>query len=250
MPTSMTTGVQPVSASAIGDPRLEIPRELSVDEIKEMVRRYARAAVRAQKAGFDGVEIHAAHHYLLSSFLSSSLNQRRDEYGGDLNNRARFLQEVILAVRQSVGPNYPVWCRLDGKIYGDGGGITIDEAEEFARLAERAGAQAIHVSALSASAHYTYLGSITFIPGCFVPLASRIKKVVKVPVITVGRISPSLAEKILKEGKADLVAMGRALIADPNLPNKIATGKSREVQTCIICQRCLNEERVAHRYVV
>jgi 2,4-dienoyl-CoA reductase-like NADH-dependent reductase (Old Yellow Enzyme family)/thioredoxin reductase len=241
--TTNVAGAQPVAASAIAEPPNETPRALSVNEIKEMVQRYASAAVRAKKAGFDGVEIHAAHHYLLSGFLSSTLNQRKDEYGGNLNNRARFLQEVILAVRQSVGPNYPVWCRLDGQIYGEGGGITINEAEEFARIAERAGAQAIHVSAHSASPHYAYFGCITLIPGCFVPLASRIKKVVKVPVITVGWISPSLAEKILKEGKADLVAMGRAHIADPNLASKLAAGKLPEVQTCIRCQQCVNEER-------
>jgi 2,4-dienoyl-CoA reductase-like NADH-dependent reductase (Old Yellow Enzyme family)/thioredoxin reductase len=237
---SMVAGMQAVSASAIADAMCETPRELSVYEIKEMVQTYARAAERAKKAGFDGVEIHAAHHYLISDFLSSTLNQRTDEYGGNLNNRARFLLEVIRAVREAVGLNYPVWCRLDGQVYGERGGITIDESTEFARLAEEAGAQAIHVSAFMDDLPNAYLAPATLVPGCFVPLASRIKQAVKVPVIAVGWINPSLAEKVLREEKADLVAMGRALIADPYLPNKVATGKLEEVQTCIRCQQCVN----------
>jgi 2,4-dienoyl-CoA reductase-like NADH-dependent reductase (Old Yellow Enzyme family) len=237
---SSVAGVQPVSASEIADTMCETPRALNISEINKMVHLYAKAAERAKKAGFDGVEIHGAHHYLISDFLSSSLNQRTDEYGGNRKNRARFLIEIIHAVRQAVGSNYPIWCRLDGQIYGKGGGITIDDSVEFAKMAEEAGVQAIHVSAFMDSLANAYLAPASLIPGCFIPQASRIKKAVNIPVIAVGYISPHLAEKVLSQGKADLIAMGRALIADPYLPQKIAEGRLSEVRACIKCQQCVN----------
>lgn len=123
--TSTVTGHQLVAPSPIPIPGGEIPRELTLDEIKDMVRRFAEAAGRAKKAGFDGVEIHAAHGYLLCQFLSSASNKRQDKYGGELGNKARILLETIAAVKEVTGDSYPVWCRINGREYGIEGGTTL-----------------------------------------------------------------------------------------------------------------------------
>ena len=144
------TGFQPVAPSPIpiseGDPTLlagvgsQQPKELRVDEIKEIVACFAEAAVRVKKAGFDGVEIHGAHGYLIDEFLTRSSNQRQDEYGVDMPNRARLLTEIIKAVKKATAENYPVLCRINGKVYGVPKGTTTEEEQETARLAQEAGA--------------------------------------------------------------------------------------------------------------
>lgn len=213
-------------------------KAMSVAEIKHMVDRFAQAAERAMKSGFDGVEIHAGHGYLLSSFLSPASNKRQDAYGGDLKNRARFLLEVIQAVRDRVGAAYPLWCRIDGREFDTEGGITIEDAVALAVLLQEAGVDAIHVSAYGGVISGFIDAPICYPPGHLVPYAAAVKAAVKVPVIAVGRITPELGEDLLRQGKADFIAMGRALLADPELPGKLASGKSDEIRPCIRCYVC------------
>ena len=216
-------------------------REITLEEITQLVTRFAEAAERARKAGFDGVEIHAGHGYLISEFLSRSSNKRQDGYGGELKNRARFLLEIIGAIREKVGNDYPVWCRMDGREFGIEDGITTEDAGETARMVEEAGLDAIHVSGYGGPVGGFYEAPLVYPPGNLVPLAEGIKKVAKIPVIAVGRISPELGEKILRQGKADFIAMGRPLLADPDLPNKLASGKRDDIIPCIYCYNCVGQ---------
>ena len=237
--SSAVTGLQPVGPSAVTFPDREMPIELTLGEISEIVQRFARAAERAKRAGFDGVEIHAAHGYLIAQFLSSAFNKRQDEYGGSLANRARFLLEIIKTTRAVVGKSYPVWCRLSGREYGIPGGITVEETQAVARMAEEAGAAAIHVSAYAAGRDTRNLPPAAQPRGALVRFAEAVKSVVSIPVITVGRIEPVLGERILTEGRADLIAIGRGLIADPYLPQKAAAGRLEDIRPCIACGSCL-----------
>jgi 2,4-dienoyl-CoA reductase-like NADH-dependent reductase (Old Yellow Enzyme family) len=232
------TGHQPVAPSPIPVPGGEQPRELALSEIATLVPRFAEAAERAKKAGFDGVEIHGAHGYLISQFLSPLSNHRRDAYGGSLENRARFLLEVIEAIRERVGRDYPVWCRLSAMEIGAEGGITLEETQVVAQMAEKAGLDAIHVSAHQVTP--ARRPPMAQPPCLFVPLAEGIKKVVSVPVITVGRIPPELAEGVLRDGKADFISIGKALLVDPYLPQKVATGRTGDIRPCIYCLACLD----------
>jgi len=232
--------MQPVAPSPLASLGGEVPKELTVDEIAEIVAYFAEAALRAKKAGFDGVEIHGAHSFLIDQFLSRASNKRQDVYGGDLPKRARFLIEVIKAVREAVGRGYPVWCRLNGKEYGIDEGTSLEEAQEIAQMAQDASADAIHVSAAGPKAPIV-LTSPTFVPAIIADLAEGIKKVVTVPVIAVGRITPEAAESILAEGKADLVAIGKGLLADPELPGKVASGRLDDITPCIVCFECRDD---------
>lgn len=235
---SNVTGHQPVGPSPIPAPEGELPRELTPSEIATIVARFGEGAVRAKRAGFDGVEIHGAHGYLISQFLSPLSNHRKDAYGGDVESRARMLLEVIEAIRERVGKGYPVWCRLSAMELGVEGGITLEETQIVAQLAEKAGVDAIHVSAhLVGAGHRPPMAQP---PGSFVPLAEGIKKVVSVPVIAVSRIPPELGESVLQEGKADFIAVGRGLLADPHMLEKVTSGREEDVAPCICCMTCLD----------
>jgi 2,4-dienoyl-CoA reductase-like NADH-dependent reductase (Old Yellow Enzyme family)/thioredoxin reductase len=240
----LSGGHEAVSASVVPlvPKELGATRELTLPEIDQLVQCFAGGAERAQKAGLDGVEIHAGHGYLINQFLSRSTNHRHDNYGGDLANRARFFLEIIAAVRKAVGPDYPVWCRIDGQEYAIEDGITRQEALEVARLAEQAGVDAIHVSGYGGSmgVHFTEAPLVN-VPGYLLPLAREIKKRVKVPVIAVGRLNPELGEKVLRQGHADFIALGRPLVADPELPHKIAGGKAADIRKCIYCYTCVHQ---------
>lgn len=233
-------GMQPVAPSPLASTGGEVPEELTVAEIAEVVACFARAGLRAKEAGFDGLEIHGAHRYLINQFLSRSSNKRQDIYGGDLPNRARLFIEVIKAVRKAVANDYPVWCRINGKEYGIEEGITLEEAQEVAQMAQEAGADAIHVSATGPKAPNNSTSPI-FIPAVIADLAEGVKKVVSVPVIAVGKVTIEAGEMILEEGKADLIAMGRPLLADPELPNKTASGRLETITPCIDCFGCLDD---------
>jgi 2,4-dienoyl-CoA reductase-like NADH-dependent reductase (Old Yellow Enzyme family)/thioredoxin reductase len=214
-----------------------IPRELGRDEIKALVVCHAEAARRAREAGFDFVEIHAAHGYLISEFLAPNANQRSDEYGGSFENRTRFLLQILSAIKERCGADYPVGVRYNGEDYVAGGWHLAD-ALRLAPLLAEAGADWLHVSAGVYGSMPVTIPSMYEPFGCFVHLAEEVKKVVSIPVIAVGRIKdPVMADRIIAEGRADLVAMGRAHIADPELAAKAAEGRLHELRPCIGCCR-------------
>jgi 2,4-dienoyl-CoA reductase (NADPH2) len=217
--------------------------EMTAADIQAVITMFADAADRARRAGFDGVEIHAAHGYLLSSFLSPASNARTDTYGGSLENRARLLVEVIQRVRQRVGKAFPVWCRLDAKEFRVEHGITAEDAQRTAQLAEAAGADAIHVSAYADPLSGVAFTDAPLVhePCGYVALAEGIKKRVTVPVIAVGRIDPDAADAVIKTGKADFVAMARKLLAEPALPAKLAAGRAADIRPCIYCYTCVGK---------
>jgi 2,4-dienoyl-CoA reductase-like NADH-dependent reductase (Old Yellow Enzyme family)/thioredoxin reductase len=220
----------------------EPPHELTVDEIVERVQWFASAARRAREAGFDGVEVHGAHQYIVAAFLSSATNQRKDEYGGSVENKARFLVEILQAIKKEAGPDFPVWVRFNAQEWGVENGITVEETKQMVPLVVKAGAQALHVSGYGVGSYIT-TAPISDTPGFLAPLAEEVKKLTNVPVIAVGRLDLELGERILEEGKADLIAIGRRLLADPDLPNKVAAGRLDEVNSCIGCMECI--ERLA-----
>jgi NADPH-dependent 2,4-dienoyl-CoA reductase/sulfur reductase-like enzyme len=213
-----------------------VPKELSLDEIQEIQDSFVKAAERAQKSGFDGVEIHSAHGYLIGQFISPASNKREDMYGGSLENKARFALDVIEKVRAKTGPDFMIGFRFSADEYVPGG-LTIDESALYARIvAETGKVDYISVSAAtyeSVSKMYPVMYSEK---GCLLYLSERVKKQVgNVPVIAVGAIDARTGERALREGKADMVAIGRGLIADPELPDKIAAGKLESIRPCIRC---------------
>jgi len=241
---------RPVVPSPLPDSGGKGLKVLTVEEIAGIVACFADAAIRAKKAGFDGAEIHGAHGYILAQFLSRSSNKRQDIYGGNLENRARLLIEVIKAVRAAVGVDYPVWCRINGREYGVDEGITLEEAQETARMIQEVGADAIHVSAFAPGSPgndpiffkvVDSLDSPVFTPAIITDLAEGVKKAVTVPVIATGRMTPEAGERILAEGKADLISIGKGLLADPELPNKVCAGKWDDIKPCILCLSCRND---------
>ena len=211
-------------------------------DINWLIECFADAAERAKRAGFEGVELHAGHGYILSEFLSPHANTRDDEYGGPLENRSRLLREVIVAVKAKVGKAFPVWCRIDSLEYRVAGGICFEDAMATAVIAEAAGADAIHVSAYanpSSGVAFTE-APLVHEPGGYLGFAARIKDKVSIPVIAVGRIEPEIADAVIGRSEADFVAMGRKLLADPELPNKLMRGRAQEVRPCIYCYSCVS----------
>ena len=241
---SAITGSPIVGPSPIPCPtRDEIPRELSVSEIEEIIEAFTVAAQRVKNAGADGVELHMAHGYLLCSFLSPFSNRRGDKYGGGIQARATLPMEVLKSVRERVGPDFPISCRLSGDEYVDGG-LKIEETKRVAQILEKEGANVLHVSACNAASGYLNHPPYYVEEGIFVHLAEAIKSVVNIPVITVGRIrNPAMADQVLRDGKADLVSMGRALIADPYMPKKAQDGRLEDINLCISCNRCIQTLR-------
>lgn len=224
-------------------PIMETPHELSVGEIEALVEAYTVAAERVKKAGADGVEIHMAHGYLLCTFLSPFSNKRQDQYGGDLEGRSRFPLEVLKSVRNRVGPDFPIICRLSGDEYVEGG-LKIEETKQIAKFLAKAGADALHISACNAASGYLNHPPYYVEEGVFAHLADGIKSQVDIPVIAVGRIrNPAMADRFIREGKADLISMGRALIADPHMPRKAREGRIDEIIPCISCNKCIQTLR-------
>ncbi|NLV79811.1 MAG: FAD-dependent oxidoreductase [Rhodococcus sp.] len=212
------------------------------DDIAWLVRMFAEAAGRVKKAGGDAVEIHCAHNYVLGAFLSRYSNQRTDEYGGSLENRARLAVEVVRAVKAEVGDDVAIIVRIAGEEYGETDGLTVDESARAAEMLEDAGADAIHVSgtALNAFANFTD-GPLPDKIGYYVDNATAIKRAVSIPVITVGRMLPEVGERMIAEGNTDFVAMGRQLLADPELVNKLKSGRVEQIRPCINCYVCVQE---------
>jgi 2,4-dienoyl-CoA reductase-like NADH-dependent reductase (Old Yellow Enzyme family)/thioredoxin reductase len=261
------TGKQPISPSGVGTFQLpdDTPREMTVEEIKALIEKYGLAAQRARICGFDAIELHGAHGYMPLQFLSAYTNRRTDEYGGSLENRARFALETIRSIKEHAGEDFTLIYRISAE-EDVSNGVTIEEACTFAKWAEEAGADAIHVTAGTwdsrlhlyndvmagkASAKGTRLteGIATsmwvqpnYTPrGTLLPLAEAVKKHVTVPVIAVGSISPEMAEETLVKGNADFIAIGRQIIADPDYPSKIMAGKPESIRRCLRCSECLGE---------
>lgn len=214
---------------------------MTPEDMELLKTRFADAAERARHAGFDAVELHAGHGYILSSFLSPSTNLRDDDYGGPLPNRARLLLETIHRVRERVGSDFPLWCRLDAVELRKKVGIREEDARATAELAVEAGLDALHVSAYAdprSGIAFTD-APLPHTPSAYAHLAAAIKRRVDVPVIAVGRIEPEAGEAILREGGADFIAMGRRLVADPELPRKLADESLGAARPCIYSYRCV-----------
>ena len=211
------------------------PHPLTWDEIRELVEAFGQSALRCRRAGFDFVEIHGAHGYLINQFLSPNANQRTDAYGGSFENRARFYLEVLRAIKSRCGEDFPVGARINADDY-IAGGWALDDALRLVPLLEQAGADYLHVSAGVYGSRELTIPSMYVKQGCFIHLAEAVKSAAKVPVIAVGRIKdPAMAEEIIARGKADMVAMGRSLLADPGLPRKSLENRLEEVRPCIGC---------------
>jgi len=254
-------GEETLAASAWDAPEFEgasRPRGLTTDEVEELVDKFASAALRARMAGFDGVEINTAASHLLPTFLSRFWNRREDRYGPQsFENRARFVVEILRETKKRAGNDFNVSVLMNG-IESMPEGLTYLESQELAKLFERAGAAYIQVRS------FVYGSAVTFWPeqylypersertpefldlrqggaGAFRAAAAAIKRAVSIPVMTVGRMDPESAETILRAGDADLVGFCRALIADPELPNKLESGRSGEIVPCTHCLTCLQE---------
>ena len=206
-----------------------------------MVKRFAEAAERSKRAGFDLVEIHGGHGYLVAQFLSGYSNKRTDEYGGTLEKRMMFPLEIVKAVRDAVGEDFPIGYRLSADEYIDGG-VTLEETVPFAKKLEEAGVNLIDVSAGLYETTFIISQPMDIPLGCNVHLAEEIKRAVNIPVTIAGRINdPIFADNILNEGQADFVSFARALHADPDFPQKAREGRLDDICMCIACmQGCID----------
>jgi len=214
------------------------PREASKKDIERLVEAFGEGARRIKEAGFDLVEILGGHGYGICQWLSPLTNRRTDEYGGGIENRARFACETISRVREKVGPDFPISFRVSGSEFIEGG-LTIDDIVKMVPLFVKAGADALHITAGALESTNWTNPSYLFPDAPLVPMAEAIKKAVNVSVIAVGKIGdPFLAERILEDGRVDFIAMGRALMADPQLPNKAREGRFDEIRRCIYCNNC------------
>lgn len=226
-----------VAPSAVAAPAVVkgVPKELTLEEINELTNAFGDAARRCRESGFDFIEIHGAHGYLINQFLAPNANLRNDPYGGSFENRARFLFELLDNIYQKTGADFPVGIRINGEDYIDNG-CKMEDALKLAGLLENRGAAYLNVSAGVYGSRQLTIPSMYVEQGCFVHLAEAVKSAVSIPVIAVGRIKdPDLADRIIREGKADAVAMGRALLADPALPQKARDGKLSQIRPCIGC---------------
>ncbi|MCQ4637733.1 NAD(P)/FAD-dependent oxidoreductase [Anaerovorax odorimutans] len=218
---------------------------LTLSQIKTLINQFVSAAKRVKKAGADGVELHAAHGYLIQQFLSPYTNRREDEYGGTLTNRMRFLKEIIDGIRRECGADFPISVRLSVEEFYDmigypDQGITLDEGVEMAKRLEGFGIDVLNVSSGNYDTAQTSCEPISFTPGWRKYLAKEVKKQVKIPVIAANLIrTPEQAEAQLAEGTQDFIAMGRSYLADPKWPKKAMEGRSEDINRCICCLRCM-----------
>lgn len=256
--------LEPKSASTLTreqlpGPRRNLPRGISREEIAETVRMFTRAAERAAEAGFDGVELHFATGFLVNSFFSRAWNKREDDYGGSLENRARIGVDIARAVSRSLGPKFLICARLNGIEYGarHGDGLTREESSAIARMLQDAGVDLLNVTAYgyndfewvlfpeqglfpSLPKHMAEFGRGVRRCEPLVPDAEAIKRRVSIPVVACGKLDVDSAERALRDGRADLVAFGRALIADPELPNKVRDGLHQDIRPCTHCMTCVD----------
>jgi 2,4-dienoyl-CoA reductase-like NADH-dependent reductase (Old Yellow Enzyme family)/thioredoxin reductase len=234
-------GEQPISSSPLPCPVYKsLPRQLSLQEIEELINLVVEASKRCQEAGLDFVEIHGAHGYLGTQFLSPYMNKRSDKYGGSAEARTRFISEIIHRVKKRLGEDFVVGVRINGQDNIEGG-ASLEDAKEISLLLQKAGADFLHVSATVYGGHPP-IAPMAEPPGCFVALAEEIKHAVNIPVIAVGKIdTPQLAEEIIAGKKADLIAIGRPLLADPEWVKKASRSRPEKIRKCIYCnQGCLD----------
>ena len=239
--TPAVLGTMPVAPTAMLHPGYNVlTRELTKDEIVELIDAFGQSARRAKEAGFDGVEIHGSHGYLLSQFMSQFTNRRSDEYGGSLANRLRVPIEILKSIRSYCGNDFPVTIRIAGDERVSEG-RKIDETKVAIKLLDEAGYDGFHVTSAT-TASTGFVAPPSYVEPAFnVGFAEKIKKITAKPIITTGRIhDPYLAEMILAEDRADMIGMGRSSIADPELPNKVMRGELDEICPCVAClQGCI-----------
>lgn len=262
LPERDTKAASALTKEELPGPDFAVPRAMSHDEIKEMVEIWVKAGERAQKAGFDGVEINGGTCHQINTFLSRIWNKREDEYGPQsLENRARYMCEIVRETKKRCGPDFTVTCLINIREYNHPRATTIPEGVGLAKLLQEAGADAIQCRAhiyghregllqpdrlLYPEAPkwlYTDLKELDWSRkghGAIVPLAVAVKKEVSVPVFCAGRLDPELGEKFLREGKMDFVPMVRRLLADPELPNKVMAGKLEDIRPCSGCLHCMD----------
>ncbi|MCX5810447.1 MAG: FAD-dependent oxidoreductase [Proteobacteria bacterium] len=237
------SGSQPVSCSGAASTQLlyDPPRELTLYECRNIIKRFGEAAVRVKKAGFDAVEVHCAHGYLLSAFFSSTLNTRTDEYGG-LEGGIKLSCEIVQEIKQQCGHDYPVLCRINGDDYAPSGGVTAIDSRMISVALEKAGADCINISAgLRESDHRLHDQTMASPRGSWVYMAEGIRKTVNIPVMVAKRIDEDMVEKIVAGGQADFVCIGRPHITDPDYGNKLLEGRAEEILPCIWCaQGCFD----------
>jgi 2,4-dienoyl-CoA reductase-like NADH-dependent reductase (Old Yellow Enzyme family) len=241
-------GIRTESVSPVAVREGDVPRALSVAEFRDVRRQFVLAAQRAQKAGFDGIELHAAHFYLLSASLSPYTNRRTDEYGGSVVNRTRLSCEVIEDIKSTLSPDYPVWVRIHACEALDPG-LSLVEGRQVASILEAAGADAIHVSAYTLPINKKIKGTVNIRvgamplkdtpPGPFLDYAAAIKQAVNIPVIAVAKLDDwIIASRALVDGKCDMVALARQLLCDPYWARKVQSGLSNDIVHCKYCMTC------------
>ncbi|HQA07086.1 MAG TPA: FAD-dependent oxidoreductase [Syntrophomonadaceae bacterium] len=238
----ITQGQAPVAPSAIPCPIMRtMPRELTTTEVEEIRNKFINAAFLASQAGFDGVEIHAAHGYLVNQFLSPDTNLRTDKYGGSLENRMRFLLEIVTGIKQ-LCPQLLLSVRLNLDDFTPGG-LKLTESLQICQSLEQAGIHVLHVSCGTYPSGLNSIEPSSYPEGWRMYLAQEAKKVVSIPVIGGGMIrQPAFAEQVLKNGQADFVFLARPLLADPDWVQKAAQGRDRDIRPCIVCNQCIGNK--------
>ena len=231
---------KPLSPSNLPCPTIRGDVEpLTIDGIHEMILKFGESAQRALQAGFDLIEIHGAHGYLVNQFLSPFSNIREDEYGGDRARRARFAIEIVKELRKRVGEGFPLSFKISAQEFVPGG-LNVDESIELLKLIVPAGVDIVQVSAGNDATPEWICQPMFMEKACLADSAAKIKHALQIPVMTVGRINdPLLAEEIIREGRADLVCMGRGLLADPEMPKKAKEGRLDDIRICIACNTCM-----------
>ena len=230
------TGQQVIAPSPIPCPeKRELPREMTTEEVDAMVEKFGDAALRAKKAGFDGVQIHGAHGYLITEFTSPYSNKRVDKYGGNFVNRMRFPVEIVKNIRKKCGDDFAIDYKISAEERTDGG-LTIEDTKAMAIMLEEAGINSLNVSIGVYETWYMQVPPAAMGHGWLSDYAEQIKKVVSIPVTTVGRVNDEfVAESIIRSGKADACYMGRASLADPHMPEKALAGRHEDIIHCIAC---------------
>ena len=236
--------VAPSTLPSFWNPNV-MARELTLEEIERLVQAFESAAEIVSQAGIDAIELHGHEGYLFDQFKTALWNKRTDKYGGNLEGRLRFSMEVIEAIKRGAGTDFPIIYRF-GLTHYLAGGREIEEGLEIARRLEAAGIAALDVDAGCYETWYWAHPPTTLPPGCMVDMAEMAKKVVNIPVMAVGKVGyPELAERVLQEGKADFIALGRPLLADPEWPKKVKEGRLEDIRPCLGDHECV--ERIMHR---